>query len=513
MLDVARVNQLMAQMTALRNAGQIAGAAEICREITRLVPDSEAAFANLSTMLLDSGDADGSVDAGQRAVVLNPMFYGGHVAMGAALAERGEAAAAVAHFARAIELNPQRPKLHSNKIYAMEFMPGVLPAQLLAEQLQWNRQFGTVPTLCAPGASTPSIAGRKIRIGYVSAFFFHHAEAFFVLPLLENHDRSRFEIHCYADLAFADRVTQRHRNAVDYWHDCAGLSHDQLAMQIHGDRIDILIDLMMHMGRNRAQMFAKKPAPIQVAWLAYPGGTGLSAMDYRITDSLIDPATGPLRTDEFYSEKCIRLPHCWCSYDPLSDAPPVPPRPDRPITFGSLNNPRKLNEPTLRLWAQAMIAVPGSRAIILSISAGQRAAIAKIFNPMGIASDRVEFVGRMHRADYLRQYDRIDITLDTLPYAGITTTCDALWMGVPVVTLAGDTAAGRAGCSVVTAGGLAELAMANETQFISGVARLAELRTLNETRSGLRERVRGSALMDGARFAQEFEAALARMHH
>jgi protein O-GlcNAc transferase len=393
----------------------------------------------------------------------------------------------------------------------MEFLPGVSQRELFLEQREWDHLYGSGKLLFPVSpASRQGTTGSRIKVGYVSAFFYHHAEAFFVLPLLESHDRTKFEIHCYSDVSLADEITRRHQAAVDRWHDCRALSNDALAEQIHRDQIEILIDLMMHMGRNRAPVFARKPAPVQIAWLAYPGGTGLRAIDYRITDAVIDPPG----TDSFCCEKSIRLPHCWCCYDPLCDIPPAPRRSDRPITFGSLNNPRKLNAATIRLWAQAMSLVHGSRMIILSISASQRSNILKVFQAMGISSDRIEFVGRMQRPEYLCEFDQIDIALDPLPYAGITTTCDALWMGVPVVTLAGETAAGRASSSIITAAGLNELATTDADQFVTAVSRLSnDPPRLNEMRSTLRERCVRSKLMDARQFARDFESALAGTRH
>jgi protein O-GlcNAc transferase len=505
MVDSAQINQLMSRMTGLLNARHITEAIAVCRNITQLVPDSAAAFANLSNLLLQDCDADGAIEAARHAVALDPAFYGAHVRLAAAAEESGDVESSVRHFARAIELSPQQTRIHSYKLYAMEFLPGVSRGDLLQEQREWNRVHGRHDILCEAHRSLKhSGTSGKIKVGYLSAFFYHHAEAFFVLPLLESHDREAFEVHCYSDVASADEITLRHRKSADFWHDCRALSNDQLAEKIHQDGIDILVDLMMHMGFNRAQVLAKKPAPIQIAWLAYPGGTGMEAMDYRMTDAIIDPPG----TDAFYAEKSLRLLHCWCCYDPLCDIPPVPPRPDREITFGSLNNPRKLNEPIIRIWARAMQSVRNARIIILSISQSQRNNILRIFESMGVSSSRVEFAGRAERRYYLRQYDRIDIALDPLPYNGITTTCDALWMGVPIVTLTGETAAGRAGASIVRAAGLPELIADSDQGFVDLAAQLAgDVARLRGYHAGLRDKVRASALMDRRRFAAEMETA------
>ncbi len=501
MNDAGQLDQLMARMTGFRNAGRLSEAIAVYQEIARIAPNAAAAYANLSTLLMESGDADAAARAAQQAIAANPAFHGAHVALAAALEESGEIAQAIVEFDRAIELAPNQPKIRSSKIYAMEFLPGISPADLLSEQRHWDRIYASKTPLVAKR----SIQNRKIRLGYLSAFFYHHAEAFFVLPLLRHHDRTKFEVHCYSDVAGADDITAQHRAAVDFWHECRSLSNDQLSQKIRGDEIDILVDLMMHMGRNRAPVLAQKPAPIQIDWLAYPGGTGIESIDYRITDPIIDPSAG----DDSYTEKSLRLPDCWCCYDPLSRISPAAPRPNRPIVFGSLNNPRKLNEPTISLWARAMHTTPDSKMIILSISARQRASILAAFELSGIAPNRIEFVGRTRRTDYLRQYDRIDIALDSLPYNGITTTCDALWMGAPVVTLAGQTAAGRVGTSLLTAAGFPELATTSADKFVEVAERLAsDPQKLEHLRLTLRHGCEHSTLMNHPAFAKNFESAL-----
>jgi predicted O-linked N-acetylglucosamine transferase (SPINDLY family) len=317
------------------------------------------------------------------------------------------------------------------------------------------------------------------------------------------------EIHGYASVIRPDAVTERIRRATDAWHDVLGRSDAEVAEQIRRDGIDVLIDLTMHMAHNRALVFARKPAPVQAAWLAYPGGTGIAAMDYRLTDAFLDPVG---EDPALYVEESLRLPDCWCCYDPMSDAAPASPRGQRPVCFGSLNNPCKLNEPLLHLWGGVLQRVADSRLLIQAISDRHRQEIGRLFESLGIALNRLEFVGRCGRGDYLRLYDRIDICLDPLPYNGITTTCDALWMGVPVVSLRGRTAAGRAGWSILSTIGLTELAADEPEDFLRIAAELAmDEPRLNDLRGTLRERMRRSPLMDGRRFAGNMESAYRQM--
>jgi predicted O-linked N-acetylglucosamine transferase (SPINDLY family) len=274
---------------------------------------------------------------------------------------------------------------------------------------------------------------------------------------------------------------------------------------IRGDKIDILVDLTMRMSGGRPMVFAQKPAPIQVAWLAYPGTTGLANMDYRFTDPLLDP---PDVSDGDYSEQSIRLPKTFWCYDPLASEPSVNPLPassSNHFTFGCLNNFCKLNDPTLELWSRVLAAVKNSRLILLApLGDRRRHALEKL----NVPADRVEFVLPVPRRQYLQTYHRIDLVLDTLPYNGHTTTLDSLWMGVPVVTLPGNTAVGRGGLSLLTNIVLPELIATDANHFVQIAAALAnDLPRLSKLRSELRSRLQHSPLMDGKSFAQGVEAA------
>jgi protein O-GlcNAc transferase len=270
----------------------------------------------------------------------------------------------------------------------------------------------------------------------------------------------------------------------------------------------------MHMSSGRPLLFARKPAPVQVAWLAYPGTTGLSAMDYRLTDPYLDP---PGDGDLNFSEQSIRLPYSFWCYDPLTDQPDVnalPALSNGPITFGCLNNFCKVTEPTLQMWSRAMLAVPDSRLILLAAPGRHRQRVLDRLAELGIDAARVEFVGYQKRAEYLKVYHRIDIGLDTVPYNGHTTSLDSFWMGVPVVTRIGRTVVGRAGWSQLSNLGLANLAAGSDDDFTRIVAELSrDLPRLAELRRGLRERLRQSPLCDASSFARHIESAYRQMWH
>jgi predicted O-linked N-acetylglucosamine transferase (SPINDLY family) len=281
---------------------------------------------------------------------------------------------------------------------------------------------------------------------------------------------------------------------------------------IRQDRIDILVDLTMHMKDNRLPLFARKPAPLQVSWLAYPGTTGLSAIDYRLTDPYLDP---PGLNDADYSERSIHLPDCFWCFDPMQSDLPVGPLPALSaghVTFGCLNNFCKVNEPVLITWAQVLQNVAESRLLLLAPDGGTRERVIEILQRQGVARERVEFVPFQSRGRYLREYCRIDIGLDTFPYNGHTTSLDSFWMGVPVVTLVGRTVVGRAGWCQLSNLGLVELATNNSDQFVQTAGALArDLQRLGEYRSSLRERMERSPLMNIPRFARNIESAFRTM--
>ncbi|HEX4053668.1 MAG TPA: tetratricopeptide repeat protein [Tepidisphaeraceae bacterium] len=493
---------------ALKDQAKFDEAIAAYRQALRLRPDYPEAYNNLGAALKDQAKLDEAIAAYHEALRLRPDFPEVFGNLGIALKDQGKLDEAIACFDRAIALRPEDPTPDSSRIYTMHFHPRYHAAAIFREQRAWNeRRAKPLADSIQPHLNDPA-PDRRLRIGYVSAYFYSHAEAFFVLPLLEAHDHEKFEIHCYAGVARPDELTERHRRAADVWHDVRGISHADLAQRVRDDGIDVLVDLVMHMPDSRLLAFARKPAPVQATWLAYPGGTGLDAMDYRFTDPYIElPLVQPC-----HIEQSMQLPDCWCVYEPLTDMPPAAPRGGGPVCFGSINNPCKLNEPLLRLWGRVLNAVPDSRLLVQTFSSEHSDRVRRLMGEMGILATRIDFVSRVSRGSYLRLYDQIDICLDPLPYNGITTTLDALWMGVPVVTLAGQAAAGRAGLSILSNAGLGELAAQTPDQFVQIAAQLAsDIPRRTELRSTLRGRLAASPLMDYPRFARAMEAAYRQM--
>jgi predicted O-linked N-acetylglucosamine transferase (SPINDLY family) len=494
--------------SALLEQSRIEEGIAAMRQSVQWKPDYADGFYNLGTALVNNGDPDAAVENLNKAVALRPDYAEAYTNLAKALNDSGQVDAGIAVYERIIRLRPNDAMAQSNRIYTLYFHPDCDSAALFRESRAWDEIHGRMPDDAPRDFANDPNPDRRLRIGYVSPDFKHHAESFFTLPLLSAHDHSGFEIFCYSDVRKPDAITEQIRRCADVWRETHGKTDSQIARMIREDRIDILVDLTMHMADNRLKVFAQKPAPIQVTYLAYPGTTGLAAMDYRFTDGWMDA----IGAQEFYAERSIRLPDCWVCYDPLLTVPPARPRTDGPIRFGSLNHSRKLNRPTLELWARVLAATAESRFLLLVEAQSHRKLILQWLFEKGIDAKRVEFVGRQSRPDYFKMYDRIDIALDPLPYNGITTTCDALWCGTPVVSVTGATAAGRAGLGILATVGLRDLVANSPDQFVQ-IARdlAADSDRLATLRATLRDRMAASPMMDRKRFAGNVEAAYRQM--
>jgi protein O-GlcNAc transferase len=380
---------------------------------------------------------------------------------------------------------------------------------LLAEHRRWNELHARA---LAPGLPprTEAGPGRKLRVGYVSADFKRHSLAYFIEPLLANHDRDRFEVYCYSNTRKTDEVTDQLRNHVSQWRDITAVSDEAAAGLIGQDGIDILVDLSGHTAGSRLLVFARKPAPVQLTFLGYPNTTGLATMDYRISDGYMDP---PGIADAFYTEQLLRMPHSlWC-YRPPAPTPDVNPLPALQLgatTFGSLHSFTKLNRTVIDLWARILARAPDSQLLLAGAPAGETGTrLRERFAAHGVDAARVHLIGKVNFDDYLKLYHRIDIALDAFPYTGGTTTCESLWMGVPVVTLAGTYAVARAGVSLLTSAGLTELIADSPERYVEIAVDLAhDTHRLVGLRGSLRERMQRSPLMDETAYTRAFEALL-----
>lgn len=496
----------------LQQQGKPVEALACCQRALELKPELAEAHSNLGSALRALGRLDEAVACHLRALDLKADWPQALSNLASALKDQAMLDEAVACYRHAVELNPDDAAIQSSLVCTLHFSPAYDGQAILAAHRLWDLQHA-VPRarFIAPHANDRR-PDRRLRVGYVSPDFRHHAQANFTVPLLSAHDHRDFEIFCYADVARPDDVTGRLRSSCDVWRDIAGLGEEQAAGMIRQDQIDILVDLTMHMAGNRLPVFAHKPAPVQVCWLAYPGTTGLSTIDYRLTDRYLDP---PGLHDNDYTEQSIRLGDAFWCYDPLATGPAVnrlPALENGNITFASLNNYCKVNPSLLRLWAQVLRRVDRARLVLMAAEGSHRQRALDQFQQEGVAADRVTFILEKPRAEYLALYQEIDLCLDTFPYNGHTTSLDCLWMGVPVVTLVGQTAVGRGGLSILSNLGLPELAAEDADQYVRIAVALANDRPrLAELRRTLRDRLQKSPLMDAPRFARNIEAAYREM--
>jgi predicted O-linked N-acetylglucosamine transferase (SPINDLY family) len=559
----------------LRDKGDLDRAIAHHEMAIRLRPGLADLHLNFGVALQDKGRSADAMAAFQKALSLAPNHPLVWNNLGNAYKVAGDLDQSLKCFEKAMELDPGNAGYHSNRVYTALFHPGFTSAMFLAEQKQWDLRHGQqhrskiprhIPATVEGAASQaqgaraaaqrdgagaiaasvpqayPSSASpaRRLRIGYVSPDFCHHVIGYNILPLLREHDHAAFEVFCYSHVRKTDAVTDACRSHADVWRDVLGLTDDQLAEQIRADGIDILVDLALHLAHNRLPVFARKPAPVQVTFAGYPGGTGLSTMDYRLTDPHLDPpphdsrrdaAAGPDApdrdtarfdaSDADYVERSIRLPHTfWCYDQPamtigftaIPQPNPLPAILAGHITFGSLNNYCKVSDATLATWSQLLKTIPTAKLILQGPPGGDPHQTAARLARNGIDPARVKLTEHQPRQLYLQLYHQIDIALDTLPYNGHTTSLDALWMGVPVITQVGPTVVGRAGLSQLTNLGLTDLIARTPDEYLQKAATLAtDLPRLQTLRAGLRRRMKQSPLMDAKGFTTGIEAAYRRM--
>jgi predicted O-linked N-acetylglucosamine transferase (SPINDLY family) len=476
-----------------------------------LKPEFAEAQNDLGVALKDKGQLDEAIGAYRHAIALKPNFAEAHSNLGNALKDLGRLDEAVAAYRQAISLRPGFSIARSGLLYLLNFHTAY-DAQAVAEETdRWNRQHAhPLRKFIQPHANDRS-PDRRLRLGYVSADFCGHASALFIDPLLRHHDHQKFEVFCYAQMVRSDWVTRRMQTYADHWLDTRPWTDEQLAQHIRDDRIDILVDLKLHTADNRLLVFARKPAPIQVSWLGYPGSTGLETIDYRLTDPYLEP-TGQTN---MFPDRPYHLPNCFWCYDPMSQQPQVNSLPAIAaghITFGSLNNFFKVTNATLDLWAKVLVAVPDSRLILLAPPGSARPRTVAYLSHRGVDPRRIEFVSRQSREEYLRTYHRIDIGLDTLPCNGHTTSMDSFWMSVPVVTLPGTAPSGRAGLSFARNLKLPDLVANDDDDFAKIAASLsADLPALAGLRASLRPLMEKSSLMDAEGFTRDIELAYRQM--
>jgi predicted O-linked N-acetylglucosamine transferase (SPINDLY family) len=476
-----------------------------------LDPGHRAALNNRGIALQAARRFDAALASYERVLALDPNDADALNNLGNLRHEQGRIADALEAYDKAVRLRPAVAGPASNLLLLQNYMDEQSPAAALAAHRAWAARI-----VAPPSAPFPARRPGRLRVGYVSADFRTHSVAYFFEPLLAHHDRAAVETFCYAQGRAADATTERLRAQADHWVPIGNLTDEQVAARVRADGIDILVDLGGHTGNSRLAVFAWRAAPVQVTWLGYPNTTGLTVMDYRLTDAIADPVG---TTDPFHTERLVRLDDGFLCYRPPFDAPAVAPTPARErgfVTFGSFNHPAKLADATVAAWSALLARVPDSRLLLKAKAFEDETARRhhmERFVAAGAAADRLDLVGHIDDPQgHLAAYGRIDLALDPFPYNGTTTTCEALWMGVPVVTLAGDRHAGRVGASLLHRAGLDELVAGNRDEYVSLAAALAmDIDRIAALRAGMRDRLSRSPLLDGARFARAVEAAFRGM--
>jgi protein O-GlcNAc transferase len=494
----------------LKRTGRLQEAAQCYRDALAIDPALAKLHNNLGNIEMEFGRLGIAEQCFRQAVALDPGLAMAHSNLGNVLKELGRLEEALACYREALRIEPDFAPAHSSLLLALNCVEGVDPAGVYAEHRDFARR------LPGPGGPRHENSDRPegpLRIGYVSGDLRDHPVAHFLEPVLARHDPASFRIFCYSNNAAVDAVTARIRALRVEWREVFGLSDEQVFDLVLRDGIDILVDLSGHTAFNRLGVFARKPAPVQVSWLGYLNTTGLDSMDYRIVDDHTAPA-GLL--DDFHSERLLRLPASqWC-YEPPSGAPAVAPPPSARkgrVTFASFSNFAKMGSATIGLWSRVLSRVEGSRLVLVRKGAESAAGdFKRRFASSGIDPERIEILPSRPFEQYLALHDAVDVVLDTYPYAGATTTCHALWMGVPVVSLAGPWACSRSGASILCAAGLAEFVATDPDQYVGTAALLAsDIPRLAELRAGLRERLKASPLLDVSGFTRDLENAYRSM--
>ncbi len=501
---------------ALRELGRHAEAEASAREAVGLAPDLPEAHYNLGNILQAQGRASESVASLRRAIELRPGYREARNSLGNSYKDMGRLEEAEQSFLAALALDPGDRDARSNYLLLLNYTARHSRAQVHAEHLEWaSRHEHPLIPVRSPHRNDRDPA-RRLRIGYVSGDFRRHSVAYFIEPVLERHDRKAFEVHCYSNVALPDPMTSRLLGLADRARNIFAMDDADAARMVRDDRIDLLVDLSGHTAGNRLGVFALRPAPVQATYLGYPNTTGLGAIGWRITDVHADP---PGDGDEFHSERLARLPGSFLSFQPPAESPAVREPPSIAngfVTFGSFNVLPKIGPEVIRAWARLLGRVPRSRLLLKALGLGDpgsRARLVEAFGEEGVPAGRISVLPLEPSLQaHLARYHEMDIALDPFPFNGTTTTLEALWMGVPVVALAGDRHSGRVGASILANAGLADLVARDPGSYVDTAARLAgDPARLADLRRTMRERIAASPLLDRSGFMQALEGAYREM--
>jgi len=500
--DISTLNNLG---LSLYSEGMHEDAKPCYTRIIVLQPDFSSAYINLGMTYYEQMDYERALRLYEHALAIDDAYTEAYFSIGVALQALCRPHEALEYYEKALQTDADYVKSHSNMLMTLNFIPGLSQQQIFEAHARFGQQVEKNLKPSWPIHANPKDKDRRLRIGYVSADFRTHAVSYFIEPVFAHHDKTQFELYCYSNGKPRDAFTDRLMTYADHWLNCTDMSDDQLAQHIREEGIDILIDLSGHTAQNRLLTFARKPAPIQITYLGYPGSSGLSAMDYRITDGRIEPGS-----DAYYTETLLRMPESmWC-YKPSPDMPEInalPALSNGYLTFGSFNNVNKVSDICIELWAALLHAIPTARLLMVTVQEGQlRTRLLQQFQALGIDAARIQFQGKLAPHEFQLALQQVDITLDPFPVNGATTTCESLWIGVPVLSLIGERFSSRAGYSVLHAARLPDFALETPESLIATAQLLANnLPLLANIRMGLRDHLRVTPLLDAGSFTRSLE--------
>ena len=511
-LDAKNADAHAALSDVLAAQGDLIGATAELEVVLAQRPGWADAHFNYGTLLRRQLRLEEAENAFRRAIAAQPGHAGAYRMLGEALLAqcRSEEAFEAYHIAR--QQNPHDFGLESAELFGLFGSERVSDEELFARHAAFGKRLEAANPQRTSFANSRD-PSRRLRIGYLSGDFRYHVVTLFMLPVLERHDRASFEVYCYSTADSADSYTRQIAAAADAWRPVAGQSPAQIAEAIAADAIDILVDLSGHSGTLQLATMARRPAPVQATWLGYLSTTGLKRIHYRITDGFADP---PGATDRYHTESLVRLPHSqWC-YRPFLSPPvtAVPPSAKNGfLTFGAFHQAVKISSAARRLWAEILAQVPDSRLLVVGVAQGRaQDDLLRDLTGARVSRERIRCVPYAPLEEYLRLFGEVDIALDSLPFSGGTTSCDTLWMGVPIVTVPGSRSVSRSASSVVSNVGLTEWVASSPEDYVRRAVRFAgERERLAELRGSMRSRMAASPLMNEARFVRDLEQAYREM--
>jgi len=500
---------------ALEQMGQLDDALSAYQRTVALDSNFAKAHANIALILWTKSQYQKALEACDRALTINPNLAEAHVTRGNILKDWGRVEEALKHYRQALTINPDLAGAHANLIFSQHYVSSYKVEEVQKEIALWNQRHTKALTPKRVQFSNPPVAGRRISIGYVSANLRTHPGGFFLGGAIAAHDRKAFKIYCYADLEAEDQHSHRIKANVDQWQLIRGMSDEAIASRIRADGIDILVDMNRFTGGGHLLAFARKPAPIQVTWMGGPiTTTGMETMDYVLTDNIHTPAG----YEKFFVEKVVRLNNAYAVYKAPPYAPSVGSLPALDVgrvTFGCFNYLAKIQSEAIALWAQILKDVPNSRMLLQSKAFAQeemRQRIHALFADEGIDPARIVLCGGIRHHELLEKYNQVDIAFDPFPYSGGITTCEALWMGVPVIAMPGCVVTVRHTISHLHNAGLDEFIAQTPTDYKAKAVELAsDLPKLASLRASMRDRISHSALCDAPSFTRQLEDAYRQM--